>query len=174
MKKKQLTLKDKQEILKVNLDIIYKYCHLNKNKYKHRFENFEDFIAECMILIYDNIKYWEPDKGTLATFIYNWLSWRLKDKYQENTISLEESGESLEEEISLKVFQGEEEKRKDNQVLALITPNLHLYTKEHYVNQKTIEQIAQENKVTISSVKYQITKNLKALREKIKESGGEA
>ena len=56
----------------------------------------------------------------------------------------------------------------------MIIPDLHLYTKEHYVNQKTIEQIAQENKVTISSVKYQITKNLKALREKIKESGVEA
>lgn len=169
-KKKVLTTEEKKEILSNSADIIYKFCHKNKSKYRHNYENFEEFISECIIFAYDYIDKWDPERSALSTYLYTTLPWRIqnakrKERRKPKDYSLEEiveSGkgyEAFEEEI-LRL----EEIDRDNKILDLIIPILHNYTRAHYLEGKSYNQISEETGEKVGKIKSIVYKDLEKLR----------
>ncbi len=174
IKKTILTKEEKIEILNQNVDIIYKFCHKNKNQYIKDFENFSDFISNCIILAYDNIDKWDCNRSALSTYIYNTLPWQLfNQKHRDKSIRAESLDEILENNPDVEMYDEvqlyNEDRAEDEKILAVVEPMLHDYTKKYFYERKTYQQIADEKGVSLSTVKNIIYKNLKEIREKVVE-----
>lgn len=168
-----LSTEDKKAILTENIDIVYKFCHANKNKYLKDFENFESFISECIILAYENIAQWDSERGALSTFIYNTLPWRLHNKKIRERgvkeVSLEGMFENIQELDLVVESQNLFIQKDDSKLLKFIIPMLHSFTYEHYIKRKTYQEIADEVGKSVSHVRGVIYKNIKNIRERVEE-----
>lgn len=172
MKKEELTREDKISILNKNVDIIYKFCHTNKEKYRNDFENFEDFISECIILAYDNIDKWDYKRGVLSTYLYNTLPWQLKNaKNRDKNVraeSLDEITDYYENVVEYDNFEDDlVDKMEDERILKLVIPMLHDFTRMKYLEGKNYDEIAEISGRSPYAVKQAIYKNLSNIKKKV-------
>ncbi|MBP3707141.1 MAG: sigma-70 family RNA polymerase sigma factor [Clostridia bacterium] len=171
--KKELTINEKKEILNTNIDIVYKFCHSNKSRYIYDFENFESFISECLVMAYEVIDYWQPEKGALSTFLFNTLQWKLLNKKNRdkkiNYISLEGLYETPQE-FDLIVESNEmyENHKTDEMALNFIEPLLNEESRLHYLEGKTFQEIAKIKGIAPSTAKNRVYKNIKEIKERVK------
>lgn len=169
VKKEKLTKEEKVAILNGNLDIIYKFCHNNKKRYIGDYENFSDFISNCIILAYDNIDRWDFNRSALSTYIYNTLPWQLRNqKTRDKSVradSLDEILDANPDTVLYDEAQMQNEDRKfDEKVLKVIKPYLHKYTKMYYLDGKSYKEIADSEGKSLTTIKNAIYKNLAELR----------
>lgn len=169
-KKKVLTDLEKKEILDKNTDIIYKFCHKNKNRYRDKYENFEEFISDCILFAYDYIGKWDPERSALSTYLFTTLPWRIQNaqrkiKNDRKDVSLEKIiNRGLEmEALELEMIKQKEAER-DAKTLELVIPLLHEYTKEHYLEGKTYNQIGEEKGVDPVKVRNIVYRDMKKIR----------
>ena len=172
--KEELTVESKKEILNNNTDIVYKFCHKNKSKYIDEYENFESFISECLVIAYEMVKYWEPEKGALSTFLFNTLKWTLLNKKNRdksvNHISLEELCENPQELDLVSESSGlYDSNLMDSKLLQFIEPLLNKENRMYYLEGKTFQEIADIQKIAPSTAKVRSYKNIKEIRKIIEE-----
>lgn len=173
-------MNDKYDIITDNYGIIIDFCKNNYEYHNVQFDTLEDMISILTLEILENIDKYDSEKGKVSTFFWWIMSNKVNDYYKsverhwkENTVTVEFDNGKVD--YSMLDFYPSDYNLVNELIkkesLENILPLLDTVTKEYYLNNKLMREIAEENKVTIQAISKRIIKNINDIKRILIKKG---